>query len=65
MEVKVMIHYKDGGSFGIAVPVMVAMEMTARWLNGSQDDMEVEGYGFYPYVVEKLELFDLKEDEHN
>ena len=65
MEVKVMIHYRDGVSFGIAVPVMVAMEMTARWLNGSQDDMIIEGYGFYPDEVVKLELFDLKEDEHN
>jgi len=64
MEVKVMIHYKDGVSFGIAVPVMVAMEMTARWLNSNQDDMEVEGYGFYPADVEKLEFFDLKEDSH-
>lgn len=64
MEVKVVIHYKDGVNFGIAVPVMVAMEMMARWLNGSQDDMIIEGYGFYPAEVNKLELFDLKEDEH-
>jgi len=62
MVVKVMIHYKDGVSFGIEVPVMVAMEMMARWLNKSLDDMVIEGYGFYPYEVVKLELFDLKED---
>jgi hypothetical protein len=62
MVVKVLIHYKDGVSFGIEVPVMIAMEMMSRWLNQSLDDMIIEGYGFYPYDVTKLELFDLKGD---
>lgn len=62
MVVKVMIHYKDGVSFGIEVPVTTAMEMMARWLNQSKDPMEVEGYGFYPNEAIKLELFDLKEE---
>jgi len=64
MVVKVMIHYSIG-SFGIEVPVTTAMEMMARRLNQSKDPMEVEGYGFYPNEAIKLELFDLKEDEHN
>ncbi|AMB18704.1 hypothetical protein BH780_gp121 [Bacillus phage Eldridge] len=65
MEVKVMIHYKDGVSFGIEVPAMLAVEMVSRWLNKVEGCMEIEGYGFYPNEAIKLELFDLKEDEHN
>ncbi|AIW03519.1 hypothetical protein CPT_Moonbeam121 [Bacillus phage Moonbeam] len=65
MVVKVLIHYKDDVSFGIEVPILVAMEMVARWLNQSPDSMEVEGYGFYPNEAVKLEIFDLEEDSTN
>lgn len=63
MYVKVLITYSDGVSFGIEVERSTAMEMVARWLNKSPEDMEVDGYGFYPLDAAKLELFDLEEGQ--
>ncbi|QIA28547.1 hypothetical protein [Phage f2b1] len=57
MDVKVLITYPKNVSFGIEVDVKTALEMVTAWLEGNTEIMEIDGYGFFPNEVLKIELF--------
>jgi hypothetical protein len=57
--IKFLITYKSGEQFGIEIDKMMAIGLLAAWFSGSTEEIDVDGYGFYPADACKVELFDL------